>query len=88
MPPSRCWFYFLSIHAFTKAAQTPVKNQLVTPLDISDYVMKLPPGKDKAGGGGGGRERAQLPPTRGKLPEMEHDGNIALRWCTQNPSRK
>jgi len=56
-------------HAFTKAAQTPVKNQLVTPLDISDYVMKLPPGKDKAGGGGGGGERAQLPPTRGKLPK-------------------
>ena len=56
-------------HAFTKAAQTPIKNQLVTPLDISDYVMKLPPGKDKAGGGGGGGERAQLPPTRGKLPK-------------------
>jgi periplasmic protein TonB len=57
-------------HAFTKAAQTPVaSNQLVTPLEISDYVMKLPPGKDKAGGGGGGGERAALPPTRGKLPK-------------------
>ena len=56
-------------HAFTKAAQTPVKNQLVTPLEISDYVMKLPPGKDKAGGGGGGGERAPLPPTKGKLPK-------------------
>ena len=57
-------------HAFTKAAQSPIpQNQLVTPLDISDYVMKLPPGKDKAGGGGGGGERAVLPPTKGKLPK-------------------
>jgi periplasmic protein TonB len=52
-----------------KATANPVNNTLVTPLDISDYVMKLPPGKDKAGGGGGGGERAQLPPTRGKLPK-------------------
>jgi protein TonB len=52
-----------------KATANPVNNTLVTPLDISDYVMKLPPGKDKAGGGGGGGERAQLPPTKGKLPK-------------------
>jgi protein TonB len=54
----------------TTAAQTPVaKNQMVTPLDISDYTMKLPAGKDKAGGGGGGGERAPLPATKGKLPK-------------------
>jgi protein TonB len=53
----------------TTAAQTPVNNQLVTPLDISDYTMKLPAGKDKAGGGGGGGERAPLPATKGKLPK-------------------
>ncbi len=54
----------------TNAAQTPVsKNQMVTPLDISDYTMKLPAGKDKAGGGGGGGERAPLPATKGKLPK-------------------
>jgi protein TonB len=51
------------------ATANPVNNTLVTPLDISDYVMKLPPGKDKAGGGGGGGERAPTPPTKGKLPK-------------------
>jgi protein TonB len=57
-------------HAFTNAAQTPVaSNLLVTPLDISDYTMKLPAGKDKAGGGGGGGERNPVPATKGKLPK-------------------
>ena len=33
----------------TKATANPVNNQLLTQIDISDYAMKLPPGKDKAG---------------------------------------
>jgi protein TonB len=38
-------------------------------IDISPYLSKLPPGKDKAGGGGGGGEHKQQPPTQGKLPK-------------------
>ncbi len=54
----------------TKATANPVNNTLITPIDISDYAMKLPPGKDKAGGGRWRRPRAeQLPATKGKLPK-------------------
>jgi protein TonB len=52
-----------------KATANPVNNTLLTPLDISDYAMKLPAGKDKAGGGGGGGERNPIPATKGKLPK-------------------
>ena len=52
-----------------KATASPV-SALVTPLDISDYSMKLPAGKDKAGGGGGGGERNPAPATKGKAPKF------------------
>jgi periplasmic protein TonB len=39
-------------------------------VDISPYILKLPPGKKRAGGGGGGGERKPVPPTRGKLPRF------------------
>ena len=54
----------------TKATANPVNNKLVTPIQLSDYTPKLPPGKDKAGGGGGGGERNPLPATRGKAPKF------------------
>ena len=53
-----------------KATAQPVNNTLLTPLDIPDYTMKLPPGKDKAGGGGGGGERNPLPATKGRAPKF------------------
>ena len=53
-----------------KATANPVNNSLVTPIDISDYAAKLPPGKDKAGGGGGGGERNPIPATKGKAPKF------------------
>jgi len=53
----------------TKATGNPHANTLVTPLDISDYQMKLPPGKTKAGGGGGGGERNPIPATKGRAPK-------------------
>lgn len=52
-----------------KATANPVNNMLVTPIDISEYAPKLPPGKDKAGGGGGGGERKPIPATKGMLPK-------------------
>jgi TonB family protein len=47
----------------------PVNKTLLTPIDISPYEAKLPPGKDKAGGGGGGGERNPIPATKGMLPK-------------------
>jgi periplasmic protein TonB len=59
--------FFLKI-APTTQANPPVD---VTQLDISDYVSKLPAGKDKAGGGGGGGDRDVLPPSKGKAPRFK-----------------
>ena len=49
----------------TTQAKGPVD---VTPIDISDYMSKLPAGADKAGGGGGGGDRDKLPTSKGKPP--------------------
>jgi periplasmic protein TonB len=43
--------------------------QAMQVIDISPYLSKLPPGKEKAGGGGGGGEHKPLPETQGKLPK-------------------
>jgi protein TonB len=52
-------------------ATTEAKNKMdVTPLDISQYVGKLPAGNNKAGGGGGGGERSPIPPTKGRAPKF------------------
>jgi periplasmic protein TonB len=47
----------------------PPAVQAMQVIDISPYLSKLPPGKDRAGGGGGGGEHKQQPPTQGKLPK-------------------
>jgi protein TonB len=39
-------------------------------IDISPYLSKLPPAKDRAGGGGGGGEHKPLPETQGKIPKF------------------
>jgi len=57
------------IHHIAQSPQ-PVKAS-VDVIDISPYLAKLPPGKDKAGGGGGGGERVPTPPTKGKLPRWD-----------------
>jgi periplasmic protein TonB len=54
----------------------PITKHIVAPpaqaslvVDISPYLSKLPPGKERAGGGGGGGEHKPEPPTQGKLPK-------------------
>ncbi len=49
---------------------TQAKNMIVTPLDISPYVVKLPPGNKPAGGGGGGGEHNPVPASKGRLPKF------------------
>ncbi len=60
----------------------------VTPLDISDYVSKLPAGKDKAGGGGGGGDREVLPPTKGKAPKFKMTQLTPPTPVIRNPDPK
>jgi protein TonB len=43
--------------------------QAMQVIDISPYLSKLPPAKERAGGGGGGGEHKQQPQTQGKLPK-------------------
>jgi periplasmic protein TonB len=51
-------------------ATTQAKSN-VTPINISDYVPKLPPGAKKAGGGGGGGEHNVLAASKGKVPKFD-----------------
>lgn len=59
------------IFKITSTAQAKNPAEDVTPIDISDYMSKLPAGANKAGGGGGGGDREQLPPTKGKAPKFK-----------------
>jgi len=57
-------------HHIAESTQPTVKAD-VNVVDISPYLVKLPPGNDKAGGGGGGGERVPTPPTKGRLPRWQ-----------------
>jgi periplasmic protein TonB len=56
------------IFKLSSTAQAKGPTGEVTPIDISDYMSKLPAGAKKAGGGGGGGDREVLPPTKGRAP--------------------
>jgi len=47
-----------------------VAKEYVVPLDISEFPIKLPPGKDIARGGGGGGDHSPLPATKSRLPKF------------------
>jgi TonB family protein len=69
------------------AAPVKVSYEIV---DISPYVPKLPPGKDKAGGGGGGGERdMNNAPTKGRLPRFSMQPQLTPASATiKNPNPK
>ena len=70
-------------------ATTQAKNTVdVTPLDISPYVPKLPPGNKPAGGGGGGGDRSPLPPTKGRAPRFSMTQFAAPTAVIKNPQPK
>lgn len=56
-------------------------------IDISPYLSKLPPGKDKAGGGGGGGERNPVPTTKGRLPRFAMQ-QLSPPALVRNPNPK
>jgi periplasmic protein TonB len=76
---------FFMMRSTDVQAKNPVD---VTPLDISDYVSKLPAGKDKAGGGGGGGDREVLPPTKGKAPKFKMTQLTPPTPVIRNPDPK
>ncbi|PYU20943.1 MAG: energy transducer TonB [Acidobacteria bacterium] len=43
--------------------------QAMQVIDVSPYLSKLPPAKERAGGGGGGGEHKPQPETQGKVPK-------------------
>src|SRR5438445_2239281 len=51
--------------------------QAIQVIDISPYLSKLPPGKEKAVGVAGGGEHKQEPQTQGKLPKWSKTGITA-----------
>ncbi|HZP34032.1 MAG TPA: energy transducer TonB [Candidatus Acidoferrales bacterium] len=60
----------LIIWPFAKRIVQPTV-QAMQVVDISPYLSKLPPAKERAGGGGGGGEHKQIPQTQGKVPKFE-----------------
>jgi len=67
---------------------TLAKTVTITEIDISPYLSKLPPGKDKAGGGGGGGERNPIPPTKGRLPKFAMQQITPPMAVPRNPDPK
>jgi periplasmic protein TonB len=68
---------------------TEAKNKpLVTDIDVSPYLAKLPPGDKKAGGGGGGGERMNTPPTKGKAPKFDWIQKTPPMAVIRNPQPK
>jgi TonB family protein len=73
------------IHQLT---QEPVAVKASTEvIDISPYLMQLPPGKAKAGGGGGGGERSPVPTTKGRLPKFSMT-QLSPPALVRNPNPK
>jgi TonB family protein len=55
----------------TSSTQAVGKDTNITPIDISDYISKLPAGANKAGGGGGANDHTLTPVNKGKLPKFK-----------------
>jgi hypothetical protein len=66
-------FLFMEIESPRDFRARPVAVD-VTPLDIGDYVSKLPARKDRVGGGGGGGDRSSLLAGASNLSGKERDG--------------
>ena len=74
-------------HQIAESTQPTVKAD-VNVIDISPYLAKLPPGKDKARGGGAGGERLNTPPTKGKLPKWDMAQLTPPMAVPRNPNPK
>jgi protein TonB len=75
-------------HAVSTELKAKTNASLVTPLDISPYAAKLPPGAKPAGGGGGGGDRESIPASKGKLPKFSQQAQLAPPELIRNPNAK
>jgi TonB family protein len=78
---------------FLRAVSTDVKaktltNMIVTPIDVSEYKAKLPPGPKPAGGGGGGGDHEKIVASKGKLPKFSMQAQLAPPELIRNPTAK
>jgi protein TonB len=78
---------------FLRAVSTDVKaktltNMVVTPIDVSPYQAKLPPGAKPAGGGGGGGDHEKIEASKGKLPKFSMQAQLAPPELIRNPTAK
>lgn len=55
---------------FHHIVQQQQVSAAINVVDISPYISKLPPAKERAGGGGGGGQHEKAPPTQGKIPKF------------------
>ena len=81
----------LLVTPFIIGLTTPTKavnKQVLTPIDISPYIAKLPAGADKAGGGGGGGDRSPMPATKGKAPRFSMTQFTPPTAVIKNPNPK
>lgn len=83
----------ITIPLYVKISETTqAKTPEVASVDLSnlsDYITKLPPGKEKASGGGGGGERNPIPASKGKAPKFSLQPQLAPPVVViQNPNPK
>jgi periplasmic protein TonB len=81
----------LLIVPFLISASRPVdavKKLDLTPLDISPYAPKLPPGAKPAGGGGGGGEHNPVPASKGRAPKFAMTQFTPPTAVIKNPNPK
>jgi protein TonB len=71
----------------TSDVKAKTNDTLVTPLDISNYEAKLPPGAKVASGGGGGGAHEKLPASKGQLPKFSSQ-QITPPQIIRNPNAK
>jgi protein TonB len=76
------------LRAVSTVAKAKNNNVLITPLDVSPYQAKLPPGAKPAGGGGGGGDHELVAASKGKLPKFSTQAQLAPPELIRNPNAK
>jgi TonB family protein len=72
----------------TAAKAKSNSNMIITPIDVSPYQAKLPPGAKPAGGGGGGGDHELVAASKGKLPKFSQQAQLAPPELIRNPNAR
>src|SRR5882724_5586829 len=72
----------------TAASAKTISTMIITPIDVSPYQAKLPPGAKPAGGGGGGGDHEKIEASKGKLPKFSQQAQLAPPELIRNPNAK